>query len=60
MLLFSLSTAILYSLKYRLFVKGDLSEASLYNLPIQIVVLFLSLFVPGFFLVRWYYKMKEK
>lgn len=59
-LLFSLSIAILQSLKYRLFIKRGLSEATTLNLVLQIVVLFIVLFVPGYFLVRWYYKKKEK
>jgi Kef-type K+ transport system membrane component KefB len=59
-LLFSLFIAISQSLKYRLFIKRDLSEATTINLLLQIVVLFIVLFVPGYFLVRWYYKKKEK
>ncbi len=58
--LFSLSVSILQSFKYRVFIKRDLSEATMNNLILQIVILFLALLIPGLLLVRWYYKVKHK
>lgn len=58
--LFSLTIAVLQSLKYRLFTKRDLGEGTLNHLIIQIVILFLFLTVLGVLAVRWYYKLKDK
>ena len=57
---FSLFVGLSQSLKYRIFTKRDLSEATLNNLILQIVLLFLVFLIPGLLLVRWYYKMKDK
>lgn len=58
--LFSLSVAILQSLKYRIFMRRDLSEATLTNLVLQVITLLLLLLIPGLLAVRWYYKKKNK
>ncbi len=57
--LFSLSIGVMQSLKYQLFTKRDLGEATLNNLIIQVVVLFLLVIIPGLLVARWYYKLKR-
>jgi hypothetical protein len=57
---FSLFISISQSLKYRLFIKRDLNEATLNNLIAKMVILFLGFLIPGILLVHWYYKMKHK
>jgi pilus assembly protein TadC len=57
---FSLFISISHSLKYRLFIKRDLNEATLNYLIAQMVILFFVFLISGTLLVRWYHKMKHK
>lgn len=59
-IVFAFLIAILQSLKFRIFVKKDISEATLDNLILQVLFLFLILSIPGLLIVRWYYKLKAK
>lgn len=59
-ILFSIIIATLQSLKYRIFIKKDLSEATIKNLIIQSATLFSVLLVCGLLLARYYYKIKDK
>jgi hypothetical protein len=57
---FALFIGVSSSLKYRLYIKQDLGEATANNLITQGTVLFLVFLIPGLLAVRWYYKQKDK
>ena len=57
---FSLFLAISGTLKYRAYIKRDLDQVTFGHICLQTTILFLTFVVPGLFLVRWYYKMKDK
>jgi hypothetical protein len=57
---FALFLSITQTLKYRIYIKKDYHEVSLEHLLLQGAVLFVIFFLPGLFLVRWYYKQKDK
>ncbi len=59
-ILFSLFVSISGTLKYRAYIKQDPSEVPFANIVLQATILFLVFVIPGLFLVRWYYKMKDK
>jgi hypothetical protein len=56
----SLGIAILYGVKYEVFVKDNLNGVEYQRLWLKITTLFLIIFIPAWFLTRWYYKMKKK
>lgn len=58
--MFALFVSITQTLKYRIYIKKDYNEVSLEYLLVQGAVLFVIFFLPGLFLVRWYYKQKDK
>jgi undecaprenyl pyrophosphate phosphatase UppP len=59
-LVFSLVIAIAQSVRYRLYTKRDLNAATFTNQIVQVVVLFLAVFIVGVLGVRWYYKFKDR
>ena len=56
----SLFVSISETLMYRAYIKQDLSEVSFTKILLQATILFLLFVIPGLFIVRWYYKMKDK
>jgi hypothetical protein len=58
--MFALFLSTTQTLKYRIYIKKDYNEVSLEHLLLQGAVLFAIFFLPGLFLVRWYYKQKDK
>jgi hypothetical protein len=59
-IMFALFLSTAHTLKYRVYVKKDYNEVALEHLLLQGTLLFLIFFIPGMFLVRWYYKQKDK
>lgn len=54
----SIFSAFAQALKVEYIRKGQIDFTRL--LFLKIIIAFIIVFVPGIFLVRWYYKMKDK
>jgi hypothetical protein len=54
---FALFVSVLYVLKSDLFLKV-LPEVSFKKLLIRLFILFITIYISGLILVRWYYKIK--
>lgn len=59
-LFFSIFIAISQAIKYRAYIRKDFSKETLLPFCLQIAFVFFVIYIPGLFLVRWYYKMKDK
>ncbi len=54
----SIFSAVAQALKVDYIKKGEIDFTKI--LLLKVVTLFIIFFVPGIFLVRWYYKMKDR
>jgi hypothetical protein len=58
--IFSLFNSIGRTLYYRKYIAKDYAEVSSGHILLGITILFITLFIPGFLAVRWYYRLKDK
>lgn len=58
-IVFALFSSIARSFYYRVFIKNDLEHVTSIHFATQILLLFISILIPGLILARWYYKLKD-